>query len=163
MNLSDWQKKKIEILAQYQETIADLYALVGEKVPGYNSLLLTIAIKNLKYAEWLRSLPEKIMNGDYEYQMMRFKIESIITALNYLNGEFESIKENNVTVNSALGILMGVESSDLSAKFYEIVNEEDKREGELEDLKNIFKLDKKDTLKSLKTVKDKRYDHELRV
>ena len=161
MNLSDWQIKKIETLAQYQETIADLYTLIGEKIPRYNIILLPIAVKNLNYANWLRSLPEKILKGEYEYEIMRFKIESVFTALNYLKGEFKSIRENNISINSALGILKGVESSDLACKFYEIVFQEDNESSELENLKNDFKLEKIDTLHSLKEITYKKVVNQL--
>lgn len=161
MNISDWQKQKIEILAQYQEILADIYTLLSEKIPGCNSLFLNIAIKNLKYSYWLRSVPEKILKGQYEYEMLRFKIESVTTGINYLIGQFHNIKKNNISASHAIGILKGIESGDMAKKFHEIVFSTNEFSRELEDLKNKINSEKIDTLRSLQSVVISSYENSL--
>ncbi len=157
MDLSDWQRQKIEILAQYQETLADIYTLLGERIPRCESLFLNIAMKNLKYGDWIRSVPGKIVSGEYEYEMLRFKIESITTGINYLIGQFKSLSDNNISTNQAVGILKAIESGDIARKFHEIVFTSDEYARELDKIKNEFKSEKIATFRSLQSVTMRTY------
>jgi len=149
MKLSDWQKLKIENLAEYQETMADIYTILSERIPDKQGQLLSMAVKNLRYGDWLRSLTNKILNGDYQYEMMRFKIESISTGLNYLRGLFDTIYSNQMDSNQAIGVLKSVETGDIAHKFYEIINVEKSESQELAAMVEAIKSEKRDSRKTL--------------
>ena len=151
MKISDWQIKKIERLAEYQESLADLYALLGERFPGLQSQFLTQAINNIGYGDWLRSVPEKILSGQYGYKIMRFKIESVVTGLNYLRGQFTSISQREFNQRLAVGLLKGIESGDIASKFFEIVYAENEFCDELQRVKERIKSEKREALKTLQS------------
>ncbi len=149
MDITDWQKKKIETIAEYQETIADIYTILSEKFPALQIQLLSIALRNIRYGDWLRSLTPKIIRGDYQYVMMRFKIESVSTGLNYLRQIFSMIHSDDIGQKKAIGIIKSVEMGDIAMKFYEIVNADNDYANELEKMKNIIKNEKMNSLQTL--------------
>ena len=162
MEISNWQKKKIEVMADYQEAIADLYALFSAKIPEFQYQFLSMAMKNINYANWLRSVPDRIGDGYYRYGMMRFRIEPVMNGLEYIRKQFEGIESRQISPNQALGILNSIESGDIALKFYEIVHREAECDGDLDKTQKKFRDEKRESLQVLRNF-TKQYKEQLSV
>lgn len=146
MIISSWQVKKIELLAEYMDTLGHLYTIYSEKFPEYQDFWLNLALDNIKYADWIHSVNYYILNDTYKYNMMRFYIESVITGLRYLKTNIINAENKNVYMNEAVALSIGLESGVIALKFFEIV---DQNSEELRILFNEFRSEKRENLKKL--------------
>lgn len=147
MNLSGWQKQKIGILADYQDMLSFLYTIYSEKFPAYQDFWLGLALPKLRYADWLRSCVDKIIEGAYRYNMMRFANETILTGLDYLQMLVRNARAEKFSQEEAVALAFYVESCMIAAKFYEIINPDNE---ELSALIKEFKSEKNEKLMLLK-------------
>lgn len=122
MKLSSWQKQKLIALADYQDTLAFLYTVFSERLPAFQTFWLDMAVPKLKYADWIRSCSRKIEEGVYQYNMLRFKIESVMSGLDYLQASIRNARSGKVTQRDAVALAMALESGIITSRFYEIVD-----------------------------------------
>jgi hypothetical protein len=148
MNLSGWQKQKIGILADYQDMLSFLYTLYSEKFPAYQDFWLNLALPKLRYADWLRSCTQKIIDSVYNYNMMRFTNETILTGLDYLQMLVRNARSEKFTQGEAVALAFVIESGMIASKFYEIVDS--KSNDELSIIVAEFKTEKIEKLRLLK-------------
>jgi len=122
MALSSWQKEKINMLAEYQESLSELYTYYSERYPEQQEFWLDLALPKLRYADWLRLCLRKIEDGKYRYNMMRFKIESIRTGLEYIRKQIRDVWYLEISFPTALAMALSVETGLIASRFYEIVD-----------------------------------------
>ena len=149
MSLSSWQIHKIETLVSYKETLADLYASYSEIFPDYQYFFLTMAVQNVRQADWLRSCIDNIKKGTYQYDRLRFKIEAVKTGLNYIKTQLESTKEKTPTLKGAVSIALAIETSLISNKFFEII---EPTTSDLEIIFNYFRSEQQDNVNKLRRI-----------
>lgn len=147
MQLSGWQKQKIRILADYQDDLAFLYTLYSEKFPAHRDFWLDLALPKLKYADWLRSCIQKIIDGCYKYSMMRFTNETILSGIDYLQMLILNTRSIDFKQKNALALAFSLESGFIASKFYEII---DQPQDELVNIIAEFKAEKIQNLRKLR-------------
>jgi hypothetical protein len=147
MQISGWQKQKINILADYQDALAFLYTLYSEKFPAHQDFWLGLALPKLRYADWIRSCTKKIIDGCYRYNMMRFTNEAVLAGNDYLQILIRNARMGDLEQSEAVALAFALESGCIASKFYEIV---DQAHCELVDLTGEFKSEKVQNLRKLR-------------
>ena len=130
MDLSDFQISKIELVAEFEAAVMELYWMYSEKFPEHEVFWIAMADHERQNTEWVRSTIEKIKNGSIEYNRDRFNIEAIRTTLNFIKAHMQTAKSQPVTLQAALGNAAGIEDSLAKKRFYEIIKD-DNPEGRL--------------------------------
>ena len=121
MELSGFQISKIELVAEFESAVMELYWVYSQKFPDYEAFWVAMADDERKNTEWVRSTIEKIKSGDIEYNRDRFNIEAIRTSLNFVRTQILAAQSHPVTLQTALGNATGIEDSLAKKKFYEII------------------------------------------
>ena len=137
MKISEWQKRKIELMAEYFDFLGFLYLIYYEKFPEYRALWEEMINHAINNAEWLKASIKKIEENDYYYDLSRFKIESIKSGLGYLKDIIDKHSDSDVTLKEALSTSLGFENGIIALKFTEIVKAKDPEFSNcINDLKN---------------------------
>lgn len=124
MQLSDFQISKIELVAQFESAVMELYWVYSQKFPEHEVFWVAMADDERKNTEWVRSTIENIKNGVIEYNRDRFNIEAIRTSLNFVKSQIQAAQDHPVSLKTALGNATGIEDSLAKKKFYEIVKDD---------------------------------------
>jgi hypothetical protein len=124
IELSSFQISKIELVAEFESAVMELYWLYSEKFPEHEVFWIAMADDERKNTEWVRSTIEKIKSGAIEYNRDRFNIEAIRTTLNFVKSQIQATQSQPVTLQSALGNAVGIEDSLAKRKFYEIIKDD---------------------------------------
>lgn len=147
MMLSSWQKQKINLMADYQESLSELYTYYSVKFPDYQDFWLDLALPKLRYADWLRLCLSKIEAGAYRYNMMRFTVETVRSGLDYLKAQVRNIWHVDISHADALSLTLSIETGLISSRFYEIV---DPLERGADDIVNGFKMEMRDQVRTIR-------------
>ena len=124
MDLSGFQISKIELVAEFESAVMELYWMYSEKFPEHEAFWIAMADDERKNTEWVRSTIEKIKSEAIEYNRDRFNIEAIRTTLNFVKTQIQAVKSQPVTLQSALGSAAGIEDSLAKKRFYEIIKDD---------------------------------------
>ncbi|MBN1196378.1 MAG: hypothetical protein JXA62_03140 [Candidatus Aminicenantes bacterium] len=146
MVLSNWQKQKINLMADYQESLSELYTYFSVKFPAHQDFWLDLALPKLRYADWLRLCLSKIEAGAYRYNMMRFTVETVRSGLDYLKAQIRNIWHVDISHADALGMALSIETGLISSRFYEIV---DPLEKGADDIVSGFKMEMRDHVRMI--------------
>jgi len=114
------QAKVIELLAQHEETIAELYKTYAEKFPSKKQFWTVLHLEELEHASWIRRLRPKIDEGLVAFNEERFNIKTIQTSLNYLTELLSKAKSQRLQLTEALSAGLDIEESLIESKFYEV-------------------------------------------
>jgi len=146
MVLSNWQKQKINLMADYQESLSELYTYYSVKFPAHQDFWLDLALPKLRYADWLRLCLSKIEAGAYRYNMMRFAVETVRSGLGYLKAQTRNIWHADISHADALAMALSIETGLISSRFYEIVNP---LENEAGDIVGGFKMEMRNHIRMI--------------
>ena len=130
MELSSFQISKIELVAEFEAAVMELYWVYSEKFPEHEVFWIAMADHERQNTEWIRSTIEKISSGAIEYNRDRFNIEAIRTSLNFVKTHLQTARSQPVSLQTALGNAAGIEDSLAKKRFYEIIKD-DNPEGRL--------------------------------
>jgi hypothetical protein len=108
MELSGFQISKIELVAEFESAVMELYWMYSEKFPEHEAFWIAMADDERRNTEWVHSTIEKIKNGSIEYNRDRFNIEAIRTTLNFVKSQIQTVKSKPVTLQ----------------RFYEIIKDD---------------------------------------
>jgi rubrerythrin len=124
MELSSFQISKIELVAEFESAVMELYWMYSEKFPEHETFWISMADDERKNTEWVRSTIEKIKGETIEYNRDRFNIEAIRSTLNFVKSQIQAVQSKPVTLQNALGNAAGIEDSLAKKRFYEIIKDD---------------------------------------
>lgn len=124
MELSAFQISKIELIAEYEMAIMELYWVYSEKFPEHRTFWIDMADDERKNMEWIRSTIEQIKCGKIDYNRDRFNIEAIRTSMGFIQAQIKETLDKPVSLQTALANAAGIEDSLAKKKFYEIIKED---------------------------------------
>jgi hypothetical protein len=124
MELSGFQISKIELVAEFESAVMELYWMYSVKFPEHEGFWIAMADDERKNTEWVHSTIEKIKSGAIEYNRDRFNIEAIRTTLNFVKSQIQAVTSKQITLQNALGNAAGIEDSLAKKRFYEIIKDD---------------------------------------
>ena len=81
MILKENQINIINLLAEHEKAISDLYESYADKFKEHNDFWLFLSREELEHVGWLMNLTEKIKEGAIYFNEERFAVEAIKTSL----------------------------------------------------------------------------------
>jgi hypothetical protein len=124
MELSAFQISKIELIADYESAVMELYWVYSEKFPDHKTFWIDMADDERKNVEWIRSTIELIRQNKIDYNRDRFNIEAIRISMNFIRTQITAALDQPVSLQTALANAASIEDSVAKKKFYEIIKED---------------------------------------
>jgi len=124
MELSTFQINKIELFAEYESTIMELYWVYSEKFPEHRTFWIDMADDERKNTEWIRSTIELIKSGKIDYNRDRFNIEAIHISMDFIKAQTKEALDKPVSLQTAMANAASIEDSMAKKKFYEIIKDD---------------------------------------
>ncbi len=124
MELSTFQISKIELIAEYEMAVMELYWVYSETFPEHRTFWIDMADDERKNTEWIRSTIEQIKCDKIDYNRDRFNIEAIRTSMNFIRTQIKEALDQKVSITTALANAAGIEDSLAKKKFYEIIKDD---------------------------------------
>jgi len=116
----------IELLAEHERIIAELYNEYSQKFPPQKNFWLKLAGEEIGHAEWLDQLKSKIEEGKLHFREGRFNEEAIHTSIDYLRRQMVRAQEEKITTKNALSIACDIENGLIEKKFFEVFEPDSK-------------------------------------
>jgi len=130
MDLSAFQISKIELIAEYEAAVMELYWVYSEKFPEHKNFWIDMADDERKNVEWIHSTIELIKSNKIDYNRDRFNIEAVRIAMNFIKNQIREALDKPVPLQAAISNASSIEDSVAKKKFYEIIKD-DNPEGHL--------------------------------
>lgn len=124
MELSAFQISKIELIAEYESAVMELYWVYSEKFPEHKAFWIDMADDERKNVEWIRSTIELIKANKIDYNRDRFNIEAIRISMNFIKGQIREGLDKPVSLQTALANAASIEDSLAKKKFFEIIKDD---------------------------------------
>ncbi len=124
MELSTFQVSKIELLADYEAAIMELYWVYSEKFPEHKNFWIDMADDERKVVEWIHSTIEKIKASKIDYNRDRFNIEAVRAAMNFVKVQISEALDKPVSLQAALSNAANIEESMTKKKYYEMIKDD---------------------------------------
>lgn len=131
MLLKEHQINIIELLAEHERAISDLYKTYADKFQEYNDFWLSLSKEELEHVGWLMGLTEKIKEGGVYFNEGRFAAEAIKTSLTEVKKQINEAKKG-VSLIEALSAAYYFELALIEKKYFEIF------EGDSVELKHVL-------------------------
>jgi rubrerythrin len=124
MELSGLQICKIDLIAEFEEAVMELYWVYSEKLPEHKEFWAGMANDEWKNVEWIHSIIEQIESGKIDYNRDRFNIEAIRTSMNFIKTYIRTALDQAVNLQTAVMTAIGIEESLTKKKFFEIIKDD---------------------------------------
>jgi hypothetical protein len=115
---------KIDLLAEYESAVMELYWVYSEKFPEHKDFWIDMADDERKIVEWIRSAIELIKANKIEYNRDRFNIEAVRAAMNFIKQQIRMTLDKPVTLQAAIAYASGIEDSMTKKRFYEMIKDD---------------------------------------
>ncbi len=115
------QIQTIELLAQNEEVLVDLYKLYSQQYPEYKDFWESISNDEVGHAKWLRDLIGKINSGVLFFNSDRFNQKAIFELLHHGRQSLEQAKQIVSPIQDTLALSLKIEKSLIESKFFEVV------------------------------------------
>jgi hypothetical protein len=124
MELSTFQISKIELIAEYEMAVMELYWVYSEKFPEHKNFWIDMADDERKNTEWVHSAIELIKAGTIDYNRDRFNIEAIRISMDFIKAQIKVALDQPVSLQTAVFNAVSIEDSLAKKKFYEIIKDD---------------------------------------
>ena len=148
MDLKEYQIDVIELLAQHEETIEQLYKEFSNKFVTHNSFWSNISHEEKDHACWIRKLLKDIKKGAIIFNEDRFQTAAVKSSIDYVKEQIRKLQSESFSELNALAVAYNIENALLESKFFEVF------EGDSVKLKNILSDLNKATKVHRETIKE---------
>lgn len=138
MNITDSRKEMIELLAENEELISELYRAYSEKFPDYRDFWREIAEEEKKHSRWMRSL-QGYTDDILSFDEGRIKPELMRISLTYLEKKIKEAETEEMTIADALTIALELETNMIERNYFKLFH------GDSDELRSIFQNLESDT------------------
>jgi hypothetical protein len=124
MELSAFQISKIELIAEYESAVMELYWVYSEKFPEHKTFWIDMADDERKNVEWIHSTIQLMKANKIDYNRDRFNIEAIRISMNFIKTQVREALDKTVSLQTALANAASIEDSLAKKKFFEIIKDD---------------------------------------
>jgi len=120
MPLTETQLKVIELLAEHEKAISQLYREYARTFPEQKAFWSKIAEEEIEHASWILKLRSQAEKGSLYFKEGRFKTEAIKTSLEYVKSQIAEAQNSKISAKNALSVARDLESGLIEKKFFEV-------------------------------------------
>lgn len=115
------QIQTIELLAQNEEVLVELYKLYSQQHPEYKDFWQSISDDEAQHAQWLRALIGQINSGTLSFNPDRFNQQNVFDFLQHGRQSLERARQAISPIKDTLLLSLKIEKSLIESKFFEAV------------------------------------------
>lgn len=116
--LKDYQIKIIDLMAQMELSISELYELFAEKFPKYENLWIELSKQEVQHADWVKQLQSMAGENRVFFDEKLTKSYSVQKVLEIIKATYANAKDDKLTLINALSVSRDLEQSVLEREFY---------------------------------------------
>jgi len=120
MGLKKNQIEIIELLAEHEKAISQLYKEYARKFPEQKDFWSRIAEEEIEHASWIFKLRSQAEEGSLYFKEGRFKTEAIETSLEYVKSQIAEAQNKKISAKNALSVARDLESGLIEKRFFEV-------------------------------------------
>ena len=124
----------LTMMAENEELVSDLYRRYSEKFTMHKDFWFGLAVEEINHSTWILDLNKKVLEGNVRFNESRFNTYAIKNFKDYMNEMIGIANTHEVTLESALGTALNIESALIERKFFEVF------EADSEELKEVLNL-----------------------
>ena len=109
----------IQMMITYEETLNRLYRDFSKSFPEQKDFWFKLSVEEDAHATWVKTLYEKLKQGEVEFADDRIPGDEIKKALDRFEELTTRMKKEDITLLEALELAGEVENSMLEARFFE--------------------------------------------
>ena len=113
----------VEMLANHELALKELYQTYAEKVPSFKDLWLKLAEDEQRHSDWLDSLVSKVASADPQTPCCWPRPAAIESSLTYIQIQILRASQTEVTPLAALSIAKDLENALLEKEFFKIADD----------------------------------------
>ena len=110
----------LQLLADHEEAVGELYRAYAENVPEHRDLWLELAEQEFGHARWIRELGAEVAAGSTSFEGGRFSVEALRTSLDHLREQLAKAQSQDVSPEHALSIGVDIEEGLIEKRFFEV-------------------------------------------
>ncbi len=111
----------IEMLAQHEESIGQLYSIYARRFPEHYDFWATMAQEEMNHAGMLRGLVSNIEEDSADFNPNRFRSKTVEASIEYIHDETVRAREQDMELINALSITLQIEQAMIEKKYFEVV------------------------------------------
>ena len=119
MDNSEMDLKKIEILAELQEAMGNIYHIYSERSPDFNQFWSQLADDKFRHVIWISTLLNGVKQGKVRLKRDRFHMEAIRAALQFVRRQISLAQKHSGSFKQAFPAAVSIETTILDKKFFE--------------------------------------------
>lgn len=151
----DKQDQVINLLAENEKKIGELYSMYAEKFPDYHNLFVLLAGEEEAHSQWIKGLYNDVLSGDLFVDQERFNINALKLFADYIKKKIADIQDLGLTLKKALGIGLDIENTLIESKWFEVYSTDKvKMRIALKRIQEANYIHKKKFTEALSTIKD---------
>ncbi len=109
----------MEMLAQHEETISDLYSAYSKQFPEHREFWATLAWEENDHARQIRELEIDVKNRRATFDNTAIKEVVIKNSLEYVKNQTEDVHKKGISLAGALSVALDIEKSVIDGEFFE--------------------------------------------
>lgn len=120
ITLTEDMLKIVEMLADHELALRELYQIYGEKVSSLKDLWLRLAEDEQRHADWLNSLASMVASMDPQAHCCWPRPAAIESSLKYIQVQILRARETEVSPLAALSVAKDLEDALLEKEFFKV-------------------------------------------
>jgi len=130
----------LTMMVENEELVSELYRRYSEKFAVHEDFWFGLAVEEINHSIWIRDLNKKVLDGDVRFDESRFNMYALKNFRDYMNEMIGIANTQEVTLESALGTALNIESALIERKFFEVFESDSK---ELKEVLNLLAISTK--------------------
>ena len=122
--MADNQQKTelLQLFADHEEALGELYRAYAEKLPGHRDFWLELAEEESGHSRWIRELGAEVAAGSGSLERGRFSVEAVRASLSHLREQLAAAQSEDVSLVHALSIGVDIEAGLIEKRFFEVLD-----------------------------------------
>ena len=112
----------IQYLVKYELAIASLYETFASILPESKDDWMSFINEERLHAKWIDTLHTYLKNEKISFEQTKFTIQSVKTAINYVEDQINKAKKTGTDLNESLNTAINIEKSLLESTFFKVFN-----------------------------------------
>ena len=152
MPLLSYQHKIVDLMIEQELTLAELYLFLSKRYSEQGDFWLSLQGEELKHAQWVDYLKERVMAGTALFYEDRTRTVTIQSFIDHVNSIIKKFKTRKMPLKAALSLAVDIEASMLEQKVFKHF------EGDDPELVRTLRKLSEDTARHLMIVQNMRRD-----
>lgn len=115
----------VQLLAEHEEAIGNLYHLFSLKFPESKAFWSALSDDEFRHAMWIRTILNQFLGVGGRLRPDRFHPEAVQLSLDFINRQLQLAEQGPISLKTAVSIATQLENAIIERRFFEIFESSD--------------------------------------